>query len=57
MLPDLGRDDFLLKRRQQPLRFRQGQTQIGDITEVAGSIDLHDVVSLPVALGADLHQP
>src|ERR1700722_8909956 len=55
--PDLGGGDFPLKRRQQPLRFRQGQTQNGDTTEVAGPIDPHDVLSQPVALCANPHHP
>src|ERR1700736_1292957 len=49
--------DFLLENRQQLLRFRQGQTQRGDVPEVIGAIDLHDVSGLPLALGAGFHQP
>ena len=56
VLADLGGDDFLLQPRRQPLRFSQGQPQIGDITEITGAIDLHDVNSLPLGFGADLHQ-
>src|ERR1700733_3594971 len=52
-----ARDDFPLKRRQQPFRFRQGQTQSGDVTETTGPIDFHDILSLPLALGTCLHQP
>jgi hypothetical protein len=55
VLPDLRGDDFLLQPRQQPLRFSQGQPQIGDVTEIIGAIDLHDVHSLPLGFGADLH--
>jgi ribose transport system permease protein len=54
VLPHLSGDDFLLESRQQLLRFRQGQTQSGDVTKTAGPIDLHDVLSLPLALGAGL---
>lgn len=57
MVPDLGGDDFLLKPCQQLLRFGQGQTQIGDVAEIIGSADLHDVQGLPLAPVADLHQP
>jgi hypothetical protein len=46
-----------LEPGQQPLRFRHGQTQIGDIAQIVGTIDLHDVQSLPLGLGGDLHQP
>jgi hypothetical protein len=44
VVPHLGGedDDFLLEPRQQLLRFRQGQTQSGDITETARPIDLQD---------------
>ena len=49
--------DFLLEGRQQLLRFGQSQTQIGDIPEIIGAIDLHDVRGLPLALGAGFHQP
>jgi hypothetical protein len=50
VLPDLGRDDFPLKRRQQPFRFGQGQTQSGDATETARPIDFNDILSLPSPL-------
>jgi hypothetical protein len=49
--------DFLLEGRQQLLRFGQSQTQIGDIPEIIGAIDLHDVRGPPLALGAGFHQP
>src|ERR1019366_6942177 len=53
----LSGHDFLLESRQQLLRFRQSQTQIGDIPDIIGAIDLHDVSGLPLALGAGFHQP
>ena len=57
MLPDLGGDDFLLERRQQLLRFRQGQTQSADVTETVGPTYFNDVPSLSLSLGTGLHQP
>ncbi len=57
MVPGLRGDDHLLNTRQQPLRVGQGQTQISDIAEVIGPVDLHDVHARPRALNPDLHQP
>src|SRR5689334_10244094 len=57
MVPGLCGDDLLLETCQQQLRFGQGQTQIGDIAEIIGPVDLNDVCRLPLALSADLHQP
>jgi hypothetical protein len=42
---------------RQQLPFGQGQTQIRDIAEIIGPVDLHDVRLLPVALSPDLYQP
>jgi hypothetical protein len=42
---------------QQQLPFGQGQAQIGDIGEIIGPVNLHDVCALPLALRPDLHQP
>ena len=39
----LSSDNLLLEARQQPFRFRQSQPQTGDIAEITGAIDLHDV--------------
>jgi hypothetical protein len=36
---------------------RPGSTQIGDIAEIIGPVDFHDVQGPTLALGADLHQP
>src|ERR1700686_3978466 len=49
--------DLLLELRQQLLRLAQSQTQIGDIAEIVGAVDFHDVQGPPLAFGADLHQP
>src|SRR4051794_8987583 len=43
VVPGLRVDDLLLNTRQQPLRFSQGQSPIGDIDEIIGPVDLHDV--------------
>jgi hypothetical protein len=50
MVTDLGRDDLLLGRRQQPFHILQGQAQISDIAEVIGPVDFHDVHAPPLAL-------
>ena len=57
VLPGLRGDDLPLNARQQPLRFGQGQTQIGDIDEIIGPSDLRDVRAWPLALSPDFHQP
>jgi hypothetical protein len=46
VIPDLCRDDLLLEAGQQLLRFGRGQTQVGDIGEISGPFDLHDVSGL-----------
>ena len=57
MVPGLRRDDFPLDACQQQLPFGQRQTQIGDIAEIIGPVNLHDVRAMPVALSPDFHQP
>jgi len=57
MAHSLRGDDLPLNARQQPLRFGQGQTQVGDIDKIIGPSDLHDVRAWPLALSPDLHQP
>jgi len=57
MAPSLRGDDLPLNARQQPLRFGQGQTQVGDIDKIIRPSDLHDVRARPLALSPDLHQP
>jgi hypothetical protein len=42
----LSGDDLPLHPRKQKLRFSQAQTQSGDIAEIVGLIDLHDVRAL-----------
>ena len=46
MIPGLSSDDLLLQARQQPLSFVKGQTEIGNITEIIGSADRHDIDAL-----------
>jgi hypothetical protein len=53
----LSGDDLPLHPRKQKLRFGQAQTQSGDIAEIVGLIDLHDVRALSVAFSAGFHQP
>ena len=55
--PGLRGDDLLLEACQQLLPFGQGQTQIGDIAEIIGPIDLHDVRALPLTFSPGFHQP
>ena len=43
VLPRLRCGDLALNPREQLFRFREGQSQIGDIAEVIGLADLHDV--------------
>ena len=57
VVPGLRGDNLLLNTRQQPLRFGQAQTQISDVAEVIGPVDLHDVRAWSLALNPDLHQP
>jgi hypothetical protein len=56
VVPGLRSDNLLLEACQQPLRFGQGQTQIGDVAEVIGAVDLHDVCARSLALSANLYQ-
>jgi hypothetical protein len=57
VVPGLRSDDLLLNARQQPLRFGQGQTQVGDIDEIIGLSDFHDVRARPLTLNPNLYQP
>jgi hypothetical protein len=57
VVPHLGGDNLLLEGRQQALRFRKRQPRIGDVGEVVGPLDFHDVPAPPFALGADFNQP
>jgi hypothetical protein len=54
---DLRRDDLLLECRQQQLRFAQVSTEMGNIAEIVGLVDLHDVRALPAAISTGSHQP
>ena len=53
----LSGDDLPLHPRKQKLRFGQAQTQSGDIAEIVGLIDLHDVRALSVAFSAGFRRP
>lgn len=55
MVPGLSGDDLLLDARQQPLRLGQSQTQIGDIPEIVGPVDLHDIHARPITLSPGFH--
>ena len=50
-------NDLLLEGRQQQLRFGLGQPQIGDLNQIIGPIDRHDVDGLFLTLGPGFHQP
>src|SRR5208282_1917285 len=55
--PDLLADDLPLDTRQQQLSFGQSQTQMCEVAEIMGQIDLHDVRVLLHALSVNFHQP
>ena len=57
VIPGLCGDDRLLEAGQQPLRIGHGQTQIGDITEIGGSDDLHDIRARALTFSAGFHHP
>jgi hypothetical protein len=46
----------VLEVGQQPLRFGQGQTQIGDVAAVIRPVDLHDVYRQPFSRSPDFHR-
>jgi hypothetical protein len=51
VLPCLRGGDLALNPREQPFRFREGQSKIGDITEVIRIADLYDVHAVTLAPG------
>jgi hypothetical protein len=53
----LSGDDFPLYVRLQHLCFRQGQTQVGDIPQIIGPGDLHDIRASRVPLALRFNQP
>src|SRR5437660_12152253 len=57
VVPGLRGNDLLLETRQQQLPFGQGQTQTGDIAEIIGPGDRHDVDGLLLTVGPGFHQP
>jgi hypothetical protein len=58
VLPRLRGGNLALNPREQLFRFREGQSQIGDITEVVRLADLHDVdAGTPVPGGRQLQNP
>jgi len=57
MSTGLGGRDLLLNARLQNLRFGQGQTQIGNIFEIIGPDDLHDICASRLTLCPRFHQP
>ena len=56
MDPGLRGDDLSLDASQEPLALGQGQAQAGQIGEVVGLGDPHDVGAVFFALGSDAHQ-
>jgi hypothetical protein len=44
-------------RCEESLRLLQPYTQIGDVAEIIGPVDFHDVQGPPFAFEADLNQP
>ena len=55
--PGLARNDFPLQACQHQLSFGQCQTQISDIREIIGAVDLHDADPLLLAVIPNFHQP
>src|SRR4051795_13086690 len=56
MDPGLRGDDLLLDAGQQPLALGQGQAQAGQIGEVIGPGDPHDIGAVFFALSSEAHQ-
>jgi len=54
--PDLCGNHLVLKACQQPLRLGQDQIQIGNIGEIIGPADLHNIRGLCLALSPDVHE-
>jgi len=57
VVPGLRGNDLLLETRQQQFPFGQGPPQIGDVTEVVGPVDRHDVNELLLTVSPGFHQP
>ena len=57
--PHLGGDDLHSWSCRQQAHFvsRKRQIQVGDIGDIVGPLDLHDVPAPPLTLGADFNQP
>lgn len=53
----LSGDELPPRLRKQKLRFGQAQTQTGDLAEIVGLIELHNVRALSVTFSAGFHQP
>jgi hypothetical protein len=53
----LSGDDLLLQASQQPPALGQGQAQAGQVGEITGPGDPHDVGAVFLALSSDAHQP
>jgi hypothetical protein len=56
MDPGLRGDDLLLHASQELLALGQGQTQAGQIGQIVGPGDLHDLGAVFFARSSDAHQ-
>jgi hypothetical protein len=56
MFARLGHDNLLLDALQQLLSFGQAQTEIADLVEIAGPVDLHHIDAPEPTCGIRLHQ-
>ena len=56
MFAGLRRDNFLLNAPEQPLSFGQAQTEIADLGEIAGPVDLHHIDAPAPSCGTRLYQ-
>ena len=57
MASGLRGNDLLLNACQQQLPFGQGQTEVGEITEIIGSVDRHHIGGLVLTVSPGFHQP
>jgi hypothetical protein len=55
--PLAGRISALILGQVQARKVGQGQPQVGDITEIIGAADLHDVDGLFLTVSLGFHQP
>jgi hypothetical protein len=55
--PGLPGNELSLQACQHLLSFRHGQTKIGNVAEIIGTVDMHDVGPLLLTVSSGFHQP